>query len=103
VEKKRKTMKRSEGYPAESTTQSETTFRKEVLAAARKSAAAETRLADEVGEFTGVLSTAQEQSDYQELVALLQSLDGPEPLVRIQGYSRAVFPQRANPADTAED
>lgn len=96
-------MKRREGYSAASTTQSEATFRKEVLAAARKSAAAETRLADEVGEFTGILSTAQEQSDYQELVALLQSLDGPEPLLRIQGYSRAAFPQPADPADTSEE
>jgi hypothetical protein len=96
-------MKRREGYPAASTTPPEVTFRKEVLAAARKSARAETRLADEVGAFTGNPSTAQEQTDYQELVALLQSLDGPEPLLRIQGYSRAVFPQPVDPTDTSEE
>jgi hypothetical protein len=96
-------MKRSEGYSATSKTPPEVTFRKEVLAAARKSAAAETQLADEVGAFAGNPSTAQAQSDYEELVALLQSLDGPEPLLRAQGYSRAAFPPLTGPPDPAEE
>jgi hypothetical protein len=95
---------KSREYPeAASTTKSERTFKKEILAAAKRSAAAEVRIGDELAELAGGVTTRQERTDFHELVALLQSLDGPEALLRTQGYSRAIFPGRDSSVDVAED
>jgi hypothetical protein len=85
--------KRDVKYPdPAATTRAASTVQKQILAAARKSAAAETEIADVMRDFTGNPSTPREQKDFQELKALLRSLDGPEYLLRTQGYSRAIFP-----------
>ena len=92
-------MPKKTSDPLATTTKEDVRFHREILAAAQKSAAAETQIAaaeteiaDVMRDFTGNPSTPREQQDFQELKALLRSLDGPEYSLRTQGYSRAIFP-----------
>jgi hypothetical protein len=88
VEKKMKTAKRrDEVYPEP------TTFQQEVLAAAKKSAAAETSIAEEIREYIGEPETGRE-GGLTDPDRLLISLDGPEDRPSSNGYPRPFFPAR---------
>jgi hypothetical protein len=76
-------------------TKPSTPIEKAAFAAIEEIAASDMAMEQELADFTGSPSTPQEQSDYQELVTLLQSLDGPEYSLRTKGYSRAAYPGQA--------
>jgi hypothetical protein len=76
-----------------------TPVQKEALAALEEIAASDMAMEQELADFTGNPSTPQEQTDYQELVTLLQSLDGPDSMKTL-GYNRAV-PPSGGPVSTS--
>jgi len=82
-------MKKSdEKYPTPSS------FQREIIAAAEKSAAAEEDIAQDFGDLVGKPGAGQERAlaDFHGLERLLASLDGPEPLLREHGYNRPFLP-----------
>jgi hypothetical protein len=81
-----------------------TSIKRAALKALQETAAADAAIAQEIAGLTGNPSTSQEEADYQELVALLQSLDGPEYSMRTVGYNRAPYPDvpTVNPFNAEE-